>query len=271
MSKKLGLLTIHGMGETERGYYEDFKKSLESSLNKNIWSQIEFEPIFYQSALQDYQDRVWENMRKNNLLAWQDVRKFMLFGFSDASSMEHRANSDRSVYKRTQKTIFNSLRTVREELETNNKPLLIVAHSLGCQVISNYIWDAQSSKGIWQVGCKDYPDFKAEQEDFLKLKNLSYLFTTGCNIPLFVAAFEEIIAIDKPNPNFQWLNYYDKDDVLGWPLKSLSPSYNNVVDKDIEMDSGKLWQSWNPQSHNGYWTDDEFIKPLSKIIQGLVS
>ncbi len=101
----------------------------------------------------------------------------------------------------------------------------------------------------------------------MKLKSLKYLFTTGCNIPLFVAGFAEIVAIPKPNTNFKWFNYYDKDDVLGWPLKPLSSSYDLAVEKDIEIDSGNLWQSWNPQSHDGYWADEDFIEHLSQIIK----
>ncbi|AFY32629.1 hypothetical protein [Calothrix sp. PCC 7507] len=271
MTKELVFITIHGMGETEKEYYLGLKQALEKQLGEEIWSKVHFEPIYYQTALQHYQHSVWENMRHSTPLAWQDLRKFMLFGFSDVSTLEHRATDDGSVYKKIQKIIIYSLQVARKELETNNIPIVIVAHSLGCQVISNYLWDAQNNKGIWQTGSLDYPDFKSEQEDFLKLKSLKYLFTTGCNIPLFVAGFADIKAIPKPNADFKWLNYYDKDDVLGWPLKPLSPSYDLVVEQDIEIDSGNIWQSWNPQSHDGYWTDEEFINPLSQVIHSLIN
>jgi len=270
MTKKLVFITIHGMGETDREYSQGLKQSLEKQLGEKIWSQVHFEPIYYQVAFQHYQNSVWEKMRQSTTLAWQDLRKFMLFGFSDASTLEHRATDEGSVYKKIQKLIIYYLKVAREELLSNDIPVVIVAHSLGCQVISNYLWDAQKNKGIWQLGNLDYPELPPEQEDFIKLKSLKYLFTTGCNIPLFVAGFADIKAIPKPNPDFKWLNYYDKDDVLGWPLKPLSPSYDLVVDEDIEIDSGNIWQSWNPQTHDGYWTDEEFIKPLSQVIQGLI-
>ncbi|MDZ8054419.1 MAG: hypothetical protein RMX68_018935 [Aulosira sp. ZfuVER01] len=267
MTKKLAFLTIHGMGETDKEYYQILKQSLEKPLGKDIWAKVHFEPIHYQSDLQDYQYSVWEKMRQSAPLSWQDLRKFMLFGFSDVSALEHRATDDGSVYKKIQKSIIYSLKIARAEFSNNDVPIIILAHSLGCQVISNYLWDTQKDKGIWQVGSPDYPEFQPEQEDFLKLKSLRYLFTTGCNIPLFIAGFAEIVAIPKPNPNFKWFNYYDKDDILGWPLKPLSPSYDLAVEKDIEIDSGNLWQSWNPQSHDGYWADEDFIAHLTQIIK----
>jgi hypothetical protein len=270
MTKKLVFITIHGMGETEKEYYQGLKQSLEKQLGEKVWSQVHFEPIYYQKALQYYQHSVWEKMRHSTTLAWQDLRKFMLFGFSDASTLEHRATDDGSVYKLIQKIIVYALKTVRHKLSSNQTPIVIVAHSLGCQVISNYLWDAQKHKGIWQIDCLDYPEFPQEHADFLQLKSLQYLFTTGCNIPLFVAGFADIQAIPKPNPNFKWLNYYDKDDILGWPLKPLSSSYDLVVDQDIEIDSGNIWQSWNHQSHDGYWTNEEFINPLSQVIHSLI-
>jgi hypothetical protein len=33
----------------------------------------------------------------------------------------------------------------------------------------------------------------------------------------------------------RWLNYYDKDDVLGYPLKPISPSYNAIVNEDNDF------------------------------------
>lgn len=62
---------------------------------------------------------------------------------------------------------------------------------------------------------------------FLRAETCMAWVTTGCNIPLFVAAHKtmNIKPIQPPNgsPTFKWLNIYDPDDVLGWPLQPLSP------------------------------------------------
>lgn len=122
---------------------------------------------------------------------------------------------------------------------------------LGVHLLSTYIWDADNNLGI----------FKNEHANTSNnLRNLSYLASIGCNIPLFVSGLPEskIIAIDKRNNEFSWDNYYDRDDVLGWPLKQLSKLYNNLVN-DYEINTGQY-----VGSHVKYWDDNNFTKPLSE-------
>lgn len=113
----------------------------------------------------------------------------------------------------------------------------------------------------------------SSQDHFRRMKMLQCLYTTGCNIPIFVSGHKEIVAIDRPVPTFQWYNFFDEDDVLGWPLEPLSESYKNLV-QDISINAGDgvistLVKSWNPFSHNQYWTDKRIINHLSATIQRL--
>jgi hypothetical protein len=64
----------------------------------------------------------------------------------------------------------------------------------------------------------------------------------------------------------RWWNYYDKDDVLGYPLKPISPSYDAVVDEDIEINVGGFATSFTPKSHTEYWTDNDFTEPVAKFL-----
>ena len=59
------------------------------------------------------------------------------------------------------------------------------------------------------------------------------LVTTGCNIPIFVAAHKEmhLIPIAPPTQLFKWINFYDPDDVLGCPLQPLSNGYRALVEQ----------------------------------------
>ncbi len=269
MSKKLGLVTVHGMGETDHNYFLGLKNSIENQLGKDIFNQVHLEPIVYQDIMQKNEDRVWQNMQTKSL-AWKELRKFMLFGFADAATLEHKPEKPGSIYHKIQQKIVHCLQNTRKELGNQDRDIIIVAQSLGGQVLSNYIWDFQKDTGIWASGNSDSPDYQATEEGFLKLQSLRYLFTTGCNIPMFVAGFNNIQAIQKPNHNFKWFNYYDKDDVLGWPLKPLSESYNAVIEADVKINSGGLLDQWNPRSHNGYWTDKDFVKPLCNTIEDLL-
>ena len=272
MSKELGLLVIHGMGKTEENYYFKLKENIERILGAEIWNTVHLESIFYQDLMQENEDSVWDRMVNQEKLNWQELRKFMLFAFADATSLEHKPDKPGSVYHKVQERIIDALKKTRLALGNQDKNIILVAQSLGGQVISNYIWDLKHSGGIWsKEDNPDFPKFNSDEENFLKLNSLRYLFTTGCNIPIFVAGFDDIIAIDKPNANFHWHNYFDKDDVLGWPLKPLSDSYSKVVEKDIEINAGNpLLQGWNPLSHIKYWDDKDFVRPLCQTIQSLL-
>lgn len=69
----------------------------------------------------------------------------------------------------------------------------------------------------------------------------------------------------------KWLNFFDPDDALGYPLKPLSPSYGKTVSADIEVNVGSWLTSWNPISHTEYWTDDNFTKPVAALIREVVA
>ena len=261
--KDVGLVTIHGMGKVDYNYYSKLEKILKKELG-NQWSRVSFQNIQYAPLLQKPQDALWTEMinNQNNLLDFVKIRQFFLFGFSDAATLEYSAHSDKLKYLEVQKEIQNKLDSVLTDFEGDiSKPVVIIAHSLGCQVISNYIWDAKNNKNIFEN-----PDTTDQNKiKFRKLTSLENLVTTGCNIPLFISGLDKRECFSKPNDNFVWDNYYDPDDVLGWPLRQLDDSYNIVNDHHIN--AGGIFTSWNPASHNEYWSDSDVTTPLADILK----
>ena len=59
----------------------------------------------------------------------------------------------------------------------------------------------------------------------------------------------------------RWLNFYDKDDIVGYPLRGINEQYKAMVDGDFEINVGTATKSWNPACHDGYWEDKDFYKP----------
>lgn len=111
------------------------------------------------------------------------------------------------------------------------------------------------------------------KDNFRRMKSLQRLYTTGCNIPIFVAGHKKIEAIKPPTPSFKWYNFFDENDVLGWPLKPLSSSYDQLVE-DIPINAGggvigTIAKSWNPFSHGQYWTDSEVVGHISSAMKQL--
>ncbi len=261
MPKNLAILTLHGMGDYKPTYFQELQDELIERLGDD-WYKIAFEPIQYQPILQNNQNDIWQRMNRFPLDGSM-LRRFLLFGFSDAGSLEYSARSNVSdQYIKVQKEIMNALDQVYVQLE-GNKPVIIIAQSLGCQVISNYLWDANKNLGIFN-------GFETEATESLKtfrrLKSCVHLVTTGCNIPMFVGGLDPILAISKPSESFTWDNYFDRDDVLGWPLTPLSESYQKLV-TDHEINAGGIFSSWTPWSHGKYWTDKDVIRPLVNEIR----
>jgi len=263
--KEVALITIHGMGKVKLKYYEGLEDKLKKSLGDEYWKRIAFENVQYAEILQEPQDALWKAMKKSNKLDYTKLREFFLFGFGDAGSLEYSAYHDKVKYIAVQKKIQETLEKTYKDLgKDKTKPVIIIAQSLGCQVISNYLWDAEKKKYIFTKG-NDDPD----KQEFFELKSLTNLITTGCNIPLCISGLSNRERFKKPNDNFEWDNYYDRDDALGWPLEQLYTTPGKIV-TDHEINAGGLLTSWNPFSHTQYWEDKDVIRPLTKKLLKLL-
>ncbi len=263
---ELGLLTVHGMGETTPDYAEDFLLEVRDRFGADN-GRLVTETIFYQDILQPFEEDYFNRVRRR--VDWDRLRKFLLYGICDAATLESQKQGTDSPYYQAQMRILVAFRTLYRALEGSNRRTIVVAQSLGGQVLSNYLWDAlkdnMPSIGVWSVP----QQFQSrEEEDFCRGKAIVRLFTTGCNIPIFVAGRprDRIEPIPRPNNEFEWHNYYDEDDVLGWPLRDLSDDYSERVKRDHRINAGVL-TGFTPLSHVNYWRDSDFLKPLVKHIK----
>lgn len=263
---KIGILTIHGMGRHGPDFDRGLRERLCRRFDQGTRNDVIFQEVFFQDVLQANETRVWAAMALASgwfprpwRKLWGKAREFFLFGFSDAASYQNRPAEGGSAYKKIHIKVRDSLDRLAAALGDHQAPVVIISHSLGCHVISNYIWDAQHNEHIWSA--------TNQPTDFQKLGTAAYFFTAGCNIPIFVSGLDQIEAIRPPNGHFRWINYYDKDDILGWPLEPLSSSYKQLVEDVALRTRGVL--SWTPLSHIEYWKSGSFLKPVAKLINEL--
>lgn len=275
--KDVLIIPVHGMGDTPRDFADPLKEILEEELEE-LWPRCAWQPIYYQSVLQSNQRRMMSSMVAEGNIDWLRLRRFLLFGFSDAAGMEMKPQEPGSIYEAIQQTIVNALdkgyRAVGERLV----PVVMITHSMGCQVLSNYIWDAQQKKvaaGVFAPQHRFAIGRRSRRDKFLRLMSLQSLFTTGCNIPVFVAGLpaSKIIPVTNRGKRWQfdWFNYYDPDDVLGWPLKPINRAYARTVkvDEAINASAGLIdwFKSWTPLTHGAYWRDKDVVRPLAREIK----
>ena len=132
-------------------------------------------------------------------------------------------------------------------------------------IASYYIWDLQKNNPIIDIG--NSPLEKGE--------TLTLFYTLGTQIALWSLShndFGEPIQVPSPQLNNhysglagEWINFYDRDDVLGFPVQKINDAYAQIV-VDREVNAGNLFSNWNPLSHNSYWKDDEVIDPIAQAL-----
>lgn len=255
--KKVAVVTLHGMGMDADGYSDGLKDKLAAFMGQ-AWSQVSFHAITYDDIHQQQQEQLWQDIKTNpgNDVANHFLRKFFLYYCSDALSLERGRSFPSSTYIRIQEAIADGLTHVHQTFAPGQSyKVIFVAHSLGCQVISNYLWDKDQNQHY----------FADRRPAWQRLEQLSTLVTLGCNIPIFTAGLARRQSFRAPSEGFRWDNFYDPDDVLGWPVRQLGLDYERLA-TDIAVNAGGLFTSWNFFSHQGYWTDWDIIHHVAGLI-----
>ncbi len=277
---KIGVIVIHGMGAQQPRFSDALKVEVSNRLGSAA-ARFVWREIYWADVLEVRESALWECMRKGKEpdgspipLDWRAIREFVVHNFGDALAY-HRDLGPATIYDQIQRRISDGLSALREALNDPTAPLIVMAHSLGAHMMSDYIWDLQ--KRNWKGAGPDPRE---------SIANLAAMVTFGCNIPLFSLEFKVATPIDLPGPGVtkaqlkaaaRWLNFLDRDDVLGWPLRPLyekelgrlDPAQEDTVSRihDHEINVGDLVTSWNPMCHSAYWTDNEFTKPVAAYLQ----
>lgn len=263
---KVAVLIIHGMGSQNKYFARPTIAEISAwvkGYGKNPFD-IAWKPIYWANLIEPRQKKFMDTIvnHKDNDIDFIKLRRFVVSALGDAIAYQNIKGKKSSTYTE----INNRVKACVKDLYDNDLgkqpcPLIVMAHSLGGHIMSSYIWDIQQPP-------------LASLSDFENMKHLAGMVTFGCNIPLFSFAYKQsdLKPIKFPGTKLSpaekakaaWLNFYDPDDVLGFPLSQLNNRFKFIKDKHIN--SGGLLTSWNPFSHYGYWTDNDLTKPAAKFI-----
>ena len=132
--------------------------------------------------------------------------------------------------------------------------LTVVSHSLGTVVLSDYLYDKRET---------------LEPKHQLVFSNF---FTLGSPIALYANRFYNHNSPNNPFANFQpqkvkdpnglWINLFDEDDIVGYPIRPVNSYCKKAVAADLNVSVGSFLTGGTPASHTGYWVD----KQVGKII-----
>lgn len=274
MPQKLAVAIVHGIGSQKATFADHLIKRLKKRFSEKIKDQtkdpekqIVFKPVFWAGIFEDEETELWRRLRIGGKMDFTRLRLFVINYLADAIAYQPTIDRHQN-YDKVHRIFADSLLELSKRAG-HDAPLSIIAHSLGSVIVSNYFYDLQFEPNT----IRDTVRSKMAGNPMAKGETLAQLFTLGSSLPLWALRYDNFgkaIHIPAPKLSFHhpqlkggWWNYYDKDDILGYPLKTLNNSYEKAVTEDIQVNVGGLLTNWNPFSHDHYETNSNVIEQIS--------
>lgn len=276
MTQKIAVAVIHGAGTPDEDFADEIitrvsRKFAKKLSIKNPEQELVFEPVFWSSVFEPEQAELWNRLQDSADLHYPRLRRFVIEFLADAIAYQPTTLGGQH-YDKVHSLVAASIQKLRDKAGPD-APLCVISHSLGSIVASNYFYDLQFEReNMGMETRKCISNSPIEQ-----CETLSLFYTMGSPMALWSLRYIDFgspitvpsSAIRGFHPLIQgeWVNFYDKDDVLAFPLKGVNEAYNTAVTKDLQVNVGGLFTSWNPLSHTRYDNYDAVITP---IVDGLV-
>jgi hypothetical protein len=277
MKKKLGVFLIRGGGKEGSKEQEKFVARLNKLLSKKgvDTSSICYEYAEWYGPTQRRQEELLRRLENSGeKIRARKLRKFILYLVSDVVAYTGEPNKISTAYNDTHALIHDSFVKMKTELE-EGAPLIVIASSLGTEIISNYITDRQQAMGTDPFGTSS----------FERMETLTGVFMFGNINTIYLPAYDldEVRPFQFPSDKLDtkyksiayWGNIYDKNDALGYPLKPINQYFNAAVTEDVQINSGSLllWLliSWNAASHLGYWKSKKVLKRIAGYMKKVLT
>ncbi|WP_409288067.1 chemotaxis protein [Peribacillus sp. SCS-37] len=269
--KQIAVAIIHGMGSQHEDYGADLAAELlemfaEKAKVYNLLpgDMLTIQPVFWAAVFQQGEDELFTKLVKEQDLNYQGIRRFMIHYLADAIAYQPVETAKHNYY-RVHRQVASSLGVLAGKTGSET-PLCVISHSLGSVIASNFFYDLQMNQDDLETAVDHLTPL--ERGD-----TLSLFYTMGTTLPLWSLrydSFDRPICIPSPsaakyNGGFsgEWINFYDRDDVLAYPLKPVSPQYSAAVNEDREVNAGNILTNWNPFSHSAYLTDKNVLEPIT--------
>jgi hypothetical protein len=282
--KKLAVLVIHGMGTQERaeadpqtGLYFSHKLYSrlaqvwdEHRLSEEVaWKEVRWASVFNDASGQNrqtlYLDKLAERLPSWGL-TWL-LRGLVMQRFADAAAYYPTPpQATQSTYARVHDIIDTAMAELEQQV-TEDAQLVVLAHSLGAHIMSNYIYDVTQKQN----------DPRTRPDGFQSFQRLKHFVTFGANIPVFTFSLRSVQPIrfpaaeaDAAQPEGWWRNYYSRFDPLGYPLEPV-PGYAGPVERgeifEERVDVGSLLSRFTPVSHNAYWSAPQMARRIADLFE----
>jgi hypothetical protein len=236
--------------------------------------QLVFEEVNWTAGLQSREDRLWQRLLPDAPMRYKSLRRFMVDFAADAIAYQP-APSDRTTYDAVHRLVAGRLARLAERAGAR-APLCVIAHSLGTVIASNYLYDLMKEENSFMC-----PSVRAilNGTPLERGETLALFYSMGSPIALWSLRFPRFgepirlprTALSSHHPSLEpaWINVYDPDDVIGYPLQALNSAYRAAVTEDRPVDVGNIFTRWNPLSHVGYWNSGAVADGIAESLAEL--
>jgi hypothetical protein len=195
---------------------------------------------------------------------WPTLRWAVSNFVGDIVSYQITPNS-RVVYDAVHARVDEALARLAQQAP--DAPLVVVAHSLGSVIASDHFYDLAKGRRV------------AGSTPLERGETFTSFYTLGSPMALWMERFGDYSApVEIPGKRSddpviaaaaEWINFYDADDVLAFPLKGLSEDYDQAVDEDRSVSVGAPLIGLSPVSHVAYWNDKAVLRPIANSLAWL--
>jgi hypothetical protein len=279
--RKVGVLVVHGIGWHADGRWRGVADwfltglmdppssvaRLEKALRRALGNvPFELELAHWGKELEPAQSAFEERYGD---LDWRGMRRFVISALGDAAQYSAAVygggKTSFPAHEKIHAVVAAKLRCLADKCGPG-APLVLVGHSLGGHILSNHVYDEQKARRRGERSCH------GGEHPLERMETLAAMITLGCNIPVFV------MGTIAPEPielqGARWVNYFDRDDVLGFPLRPLyfpNPGEGAAYAlEDVEVKVGllrNLGAGQTPLSHGYYWTNADVVGGIAREIR----
>lgn len=274
MFRKIAVAIVHGVGKQEPDFAEPMTALIrkyfarEAGLSdEEARDALVVKPVYWEPVVQGAEDELWERMKGGGTIRWRKWRRYAIDYGGDALAYQP-TPLNKTMYDQVHTVFSAALNSLAHEAG-EDAPLAVISHSLGTVIASNYFYDLNAEFSRGRKILSDSMRTLVGDTPLERGETFSLFYTMGSPIAVWalrygVENFGAPIRISG-----EWVNFYDPDDIIGYPLKSLNDSYNKAVAKDVVVNAGGSLNSWNPSCHAYYWTDAQVVKPIARSLARL--
>ncbi|GAA4352974.1 hypothetical protein [Kangiella taiwanensis] len=274
--KRLAIAIIHGIGSEDKHYSTEFKHRVverylkggkfKGNAQERREDDLLFHEIYWGDLLQKINDDLLQRLDYRNELTYTSVRQLFIDYMN--LGLAYDRSVDTGLYQAIHNRIADSMKKLatHHHVDPDNTPVVLLAHSFGSVIMSHYIQDMQQASDTSKIEQLSHVE---------RFNTLAGIITCGSPLAIYDSLTERLPcpinrAGDKLDEHLvqqvKWLNFYDKDDIVAYPMKNINQAYKDAVTEDYEINVGSAATSWNPACHTGYWEDKDFYRPVADYL-----